>query len=160
MFLLLALACAPSLPDPSGPAATDDTAAQADTGQADTAAPDDSGGAGETADSAQEAGFAEVFSLLVSRCASCHEDSYIPSYIDSQDAAATYAMLTDQTPRTGGGDPYVMPGDPAGSLLYEKILPDPAEGTIMPPPTSREDPLTDDEVALIQRWIAAGAEGP
>lgn len=162
MILLLALACSPSLPDLSTEKTAEDTGAQTDSG-----ATEDSGGeesaepedSGETGEPSQDAEFSAVFSLLVESCASCHEDSYIPSYIDSNDAEATYAMLLELTPRSDEGGHYVVPGDPDASLLYEKINPNPAEGTIMPPPTSREPALTADEVALVQRWIAAGAPG-
>jgi uncharacterized membrane protein len=152
--------CDLPLTDTQQPTQTEDSSSPEDSG-----APADSASEGEGEDSAEtgsstQADFATVYALLVSRCAACHEDSYNAEYIDSADASATYAMLLDLTPRSDGSARYVVPGDPDRSLLFEKINPEPADGTIMPPPSSREEALSDDEVALIRDWIAAGAEGP
>ena len=58
----------------------------------------------------------------------------------------------------GGADgvPAIVPGDVGKSLLLHRVQStDPDE--VMPP---KGDPLTDEEIALIEKWIAGGAEWP
>lgn len=50
----------------------------------------------------------------------------------------------------------IVPGNPAGSLLIERINSSDAD-MIMPPPKSNKS-LTDDQRALLRRWIEEGAE--
>lgn len=55
-----------------------------------------------------------------------------------------------------GGYAAVAPGDPENSeLLFRVAHNDPDE--LMPPPESKLDPLTTDEIALMRRWIEQGA---
>ncbi len=59
----------------------------------------------------------------------------------------------DAVMNTGDHAPVVIPGDPEGSLLAQKILGTHTEGTIMPP----SGMMTEDIIAIILDWIAAGA---
>ena len=49
----------------------------------------------------------------------------------------------------------VLPGDPDGSELYQLITRRPGDETVMPPPSAKR--LTTEDVAVVRRWIAAGA---
>ena len=66
--------------------------------------------------------------------------------------------LDDRTLALKGGDSgkAIVPGDPAKSLIIERILhSDPDE--VMPPP-DKKDRLKPEQVALIRKWIEEGAE--
>jgi len=95
------------------------------------------------------AGEAETFfetsvrPLLVARCQGCHGARVAES-----------GLRLDHLPallRGGDGGPVVQPGDPAASRLLAAVrrTAEPA----MPP----DEPLPADEVAILERWIAAGA---
>lgn len=50
-----------------------------------------------------------------------------------------------------GGDMLVAPGDPAGSLLYQKVsMETPPCGSRMP---LAQDPLSDEEIGCVASWI-------
>lgn len=56
-----------------------------------------------------------------------------------------------------GGDSgkAIVPGDPAASLILERVThPDP--DTVMPPP-DKKPPLTPEQIAILRQWIAEGA---
>ena len=66
--------------------------------------------------------------------------------------------LDDRTLALKGGDSgkAIVPGDPAKSLIIERIFhSDPDE--VMPPPDKKER-LKPEQVALIKKWIEEGAE--
>ena len=63
--------------------------------------------------------------------------------------ASTYEKVMT----SGDNAPVVIPGDPDGSILAQKLLNTQTFGTIMPPGSK----LPDDEIELILSWIAAGA---
>jgi hypothetical protein len=73
---------------------------------------------------------------------------------DDRDAA--YAALIDHTStsRDCAGMPYVVPGDPEGSLFYTKFLNDPGCGERMP---LGGGALPANELEMVRSWIAAGA---
>jgi hypothetical protein len=54
---------------------------------------------------------------------------------------------------SGAHGPAVIPGDPQGSLLAQKLLGTQAEGAIMPPAGA----LPQSKIQIILDWIAAGA---
>ena len=134
-----------------GPVATAGTAAPTAAG---TAAP--SGGA---------ATFAAVLEILADRknnCGTCHKVAMAGGGLvfDPADKAATWAALVGPASKgidgsSCAGKVYVVPGNPDGSLLYDKVskvkpscgLRMPASGVI----------LDDPEIATIKAWIMAGA---
>ncbi|MCK5317104.1 MAG: hypothetical protein KAJ55_04285, partial [Anaerolineales bacterium] len=61
----------------------------------------------------------------------------------------TYRSVMD----SGDNSPVVIPGDPEGSLLGQKILGAQTEGTVMPP-GGRMDA---EDIQIILDWITAGA---
>jgi hypothetical protein len=92
----------------------------------------------------------DVRPILSDKCFACH----------GPDEAGRQAGLRLDT-REGafadrGGRPAIVPGDPAASLLLQRIV-HKSEALRMPP-RSAGPRLTDKEVDLIRRWIEQGAE--
>ncbi len=61
-----------------------------------------------------------------------------------------------------GGDsglPAIVPGNPAKSRLLE-LVKGSQTGEVMPPEDSGREPLSAAEIALLEKWIAAGAQWP
>jgi hypothetical protein len=88
----------------------------------------------------------EVRPVLVRACLSCHGPAKQRSSLrlDSRDA-----MLTG-----GDGGPAVVPGKPADSPLVSAVA---HRGPLKMPPDKK---LTDREVAVLTRWVEAGAPWP
>lgn len=94
-----------------------------------------------------------VRSILSNRCFACHG----PDDAERQggirlDKIESFLAAADS------GLPPVIPQQPADSELLRRVA-SADDGERMPPP-SFGAPLTQDEVALIQRWIQLGAELP
>lgn len=87
----------------------------------------------------------QIQPIFNASCTSCHggtSDVYLNSY------TATMASVGDKYDKK-----IVSPGDPAGSPLYEKLLPNPSKGARMP----IGGQLTQAQIDLIRTWIAEGA---
>lgn len=155
MFLLLALACTteplPRTDDGVDPAA-EDTASE-DTASEDTASAD-------TAGEPDAPSFTEALYVLEAGCGTCHTSAYIGRFLEDGDAAASYALLLNADPHSAPTLRYVVPGDPDASLIIRRLVDDPELGEAMPPEDTYAIALTEDQIALLRRWIAAGAEGP
>ncbi|KAJ3048955.1 hypothetical protein HK102_012599, partial [Quaeritorhiza haematococci] len=89
---------------------------------------------------------AEIRPLLVERCQSCHGP-------EKQKAGL---RLDARAALIEGGDtgPAVVPGDPANSLLIEAVR---QTGDLQMPPKEKLPP---EQIAALERWIAAGAPWP
>lgn len=94
----------------------------------------------------------EVRPLLSDRCFACH----------GPDAAHREAelRLDDRENLTADREGYavVVPGKPNESALLQRILS--SDPDIVMPPPHLNKPLTESEVDILRRWIAAGAEFP
>jgi hypothetical protein len=94
----------------------------------------------------------DVHPILASHCFACH----------GPDEGSRGGMLRlDQrngvlAPREQGRPPVVVPGNPAASLLYQRIT---AEKRPMPPVADGK-PLSAAQIDVLRRWIAQGAEYP
>src|SRR5437773_6748048 len=90
----------------------------------------------------------DVKPILEKRCFACH------AALKQQ---AELRLDTGAAIRRGGSEgPAVKPGDPAGSLVIERVsATDAAER--MPPEGA---PLTAEEIATLTAWIKAGAASP
>ena len=90
-------------------------------------------------------------------CASCHTDvGRTPSGGTNLKAGASFAALVNVPSNAKAGAIRVIPGNPNGSYLIQKLEGDGGiVGTRMP----RTGPpfLTDAQVKMIRDWIAAGA---
>ena len=93
---------------------------------------------------------AEVYPLLQNKCFGCHGG-------DAKEIRGEYDLTTLEGMLTGGesGDASIVPGRPDESPLVQAIL---WNGSEMPP--KENDRLTDDEVAVVKKWILAGAPWP
>ena len=85
---------------------------------------------------------ADVLPVLAESCGLCHGAA-------GGWSAATY----DEVVNSGLNAPAVIPGDPEGSLLVQRLRAAQTGDGLMPP----SGPLPADETELIVRWIAAGA---
>lgn len=98
------------------------------------------GGDGAPPPDATEVSFGEdVLPILEQRCSACHGEAGGWS-VDSYEAVMS----------SGASGPEVVPGDPDGSILGQRILG--TVGALMPP-----QGMPDEEVDIIIAWIAAGA---
>jgi mono/diheme cytochrome c family protein len=85
---------------------------------------------------------ADVQPIFDVKCVFCHGD------LGGWDGSSYEAAMT-----SGDNAPVVIPGDPEGSLLGQKLLGTHTEGTIMPPGGM----LPENEIQVILDWIEAGA---
>lgn len=92
----------------------------------------------------------QVKPILAKRCYTCH---------GALQQQASLRVDTAESVRKGGdGGPAVEPGSSSGSLLLDAITG--AKGLRRMPPKDEGAPLTDDEIALLKRWIDQGAVAP
>ena len=93
--------------------------------------------------------FKQIRPLLESRCYDCHQG----------DKAQGGLRIDDHRSVLSGGDsdgPAIIPGNIDKSALIHRITSEDGE-VVMPP---KGDPLTDEEVALLKRWVQDGAVWP
>ena len=98
--------------------------------------------------SAAQPGWQEVAAIFQERCTLCHAGKGAPLGV----------RLTDHEAVLAGGDdgPVVVPGDPDASELVRRI-----RGESLPRmPLTGPPYLSDERIATIEGWIAAGAPGP
>ena len=86
--------------------------------------------------------------LLAVRCLECHAGQD-PQGSLALDTAAAFA-------RGGQTGPAVVPGDADASLLVRAVRRQDPAVSPMPP----EEPLSADEIALVEAWVASGARWP
>ena len=93
---------------------------------------------------------AKIRPLLVSRCLACH----------GGEKASGGLTLDTRDGWQAGGDSgaAIMPGDPGASLVVRAVKR--ADGVSAMPPAEAGPPLTADEIAALETWIAAGAPDP
>jgi hypothetical protein len=101
---------------------------------------------GSTAACSDEPVFSrDILPLLSEKCFACHGP-------DPDQRKADLRLDT----REGAVLSAIVPGRPDGSELLRRVRSDDPE-ELMPPPDSHSKPLTPEQTALLERWIAAGA---
>ncbi|MHC4108501.1 MAG: c-type cytochrome domain-containing protein [Planctomycetota bacterium] len=85
--------------------------------------------------------------LLVARCSECHGPQRQKAGLVLDPIAEAFNRDRDEW--------VIVPGEPEQSLLVERIRLEADHPDRMP---KRGDPLSTDEITLIERWIAQGAE--
>jgi len=85
---------------------------------------------------------ADVRPLFRAKCLSCHGDGNLKGELN---LATPGGIL-----KGGESGPVIVPGKPDDSLLYERV-----HSGEMPPDS--KNPLSKEEITLIEQWIAAGA---
>ena len=90
--------------------------------------------------------YSEVRPLFQAKCQGCHQPAK---------AKGDFIMMDFAKLVAGGesGDPAIVAGDPARSLLVEQITP--VDGKAEMPP--KDEPLHEIEIELVRKWIAEGA---
>jgi hypothetical protein len=93
----------------------------------------------------------QIRPLLSDRCFRCHGPD-----ASRRKAKLRLDLREGAFKKLDGGWAVVKPGDPSKSELVRRITTDDTDD-MMPPPESKLS-LTDDEKALLTRWVAEGAE--
>lgn len=98
--------------------------------------------------------FKEVFA--VSQCSLCHAATVPGIAFDPSSIATIRRTVQEDTAPKCDGKPYITPGDPSRSFLFDVISKDePGCGVERMP--QGQFPLTDEQIALVRTWIAQGA---
>ena len=93
----------------------------------------------------------QIKSLLSNRCIACHGP-------DEENREAGLRLDTfDGATRDLDGYSAIVPGDPKESEMIFRISL-PADDEEVMPPKGKGKPITDQEVALLEKWVAQGAE--
>src|SRR5216684_1580977 len=88
--------------------------------------------------------YREVVPIFKRSCTGCHHPGKLKGQLD----LTTYEAFL----KGGKHGPAFKPGDPKTSTIMDEI------GGAEPSMPKEGDPLTQDEVAMIERWIAQGAK--
>ncbi len=89
----------------------------------------------------------EIAPIFVQNCIACHN----PKKSESKYVMTTFAQLAKGGQQ--GEGVTLIPGDTEGSLLVEMIRPDG-----QPRMPYKQDPLSPDKIALIEKWVKEGAK--
>ncbi|MEX0726653.1 MAG: c-type cytochrome domain-containing protein, partial [Planctomycetaceae bacterium] len=103
-------------------------------------------------DAADEVNFSrDILPILSDRCFHCHGPE--PTHREAD------LRLDEQAAATAdrGGHAAIVPGDPAASELLSRISSDDPD-VLMPPPASRREKLSPEEIQKFRVWIAGGAK--
>lgn len=92
----------------------------------------------------------DVLPILSESCFHCH--GFDPN---TRDAELRLDQFADAT-KDRGGYAAIVPGDPDASEIIVRMT-EPIASARMPPPHENK-PLTDEQIAVIKRWIKQGAE--
>ncbi len=110
-----------------------------------------SGGGGDPQSVSFEADVQPIFD---ENCVTCHQSSGAPQGLVLEDGKSWHSLLHGRSAESKLA--LVAPGRPDESYLFHKLAGTQTRtgsGAQMPP----GDPLAPDKVAIVQRWIAAGA---
>jgi hypothetical protein len=120
------------------------------------AKPNASGSSGMAADTSGGISFHDhIFPLLEERCLDCHGEPYVKNGRTIHPKAGL-ALDSYEAVLKGNLDGAIIErGNHEESTLYVVITLDPDDSEIMPP---KGDPLSEDEIEMIQKWINEGAK--
>ncbi|HEY1048998.1 MAG TPA: c-type cytochrome domain-containing protein [Prosthecobacter sp.] len=91
----------------------------------------------------------EVRPVLQQHCLACHNGMMPPPALNLTNAETAF--------RTRPGGAWIVPGDPASSLLIKAVE---RGGTHMKMMPRTEVSLTDDQIGMLREWIEDGAYWP
>jgi hypothetical protein len=113
-------------------------------------------GGGGVADTSGGISFHDhIFPILEERCLDCHGEPYVKNGRTIHPKAGL-ALDTYEAVLKGNLDGAIIErGNHEESTLYVVITLDPDDSEIMPP---KGDPLSEDEIKMIQKWINEGAK--
>ena len=92
----------------------------------------------------------DIRPLLNKNCTTCHGGV-------KQAGEVSFIYREEALGKGESGKPVIVPGDPAASEMIRRIKSDDPDEK-MPPPAEHPHPLEPEQVALLERWIAEGAE--
>jgi len=123
-------------------------------GDGDTAGP-----LGDGDDASGEATWTQVQELLASECGRCHTTRIRAELTGLDEYDEGYAMLVGRPSEQLPSMMLVSPGEPESSYLLHKLLGTQLDigGEDDPMPPEARNPLTDEDIALVEAWILAGA---
>jgi hypothetical protein len=103
--------------------------------------------------------FAVIQQIFIDDCVDCHTTG---SDLDLSPGVSWNDLIGQAPPSSEAcGKTLVVPGDPSGSYLYQKLSSDaPCAGLRMPRTEFGSAPLPACVLALVHDWIASGAPGP
>ena len=93
----------------------------------------------------------DVQPILAGRCFKCHGPDE-----ETQEAGLRLDRRESAVAELDSGDRALVPGDPAASMLLERVVTD--DEDLRMPPTSEGDGLSPAEIDVLREWIAAGAD--
>ncbi|NOZ95487.1 MAG: hypothetical protein GXP47_12240 [Acidobacteria bacterium] len=99
----------------------------------------------------------QVEKLFVKRCGGCHNAEKAKGKL-ILDPGVGYAHLVDRASSKAPDMVLVKPGDPDGSLLWQKLQGTQREGKAMPLTPYGWKKLPGEDLELVRRWIASGAK--
>lgn len=88
----------------------------------------------------------DIRPILAEKCYACH----------GPDSGTREAELRLDT-QEGSHEWAIIPGDPDSSEVVARVASEDPEAR-MPPPASKKEPLTPEQIDLLKRWIKAGAK--
>lgn len=91
----------------------------------------------------------EVRPVLQRHCLACHNGVLPPPFLDLRSAETAF--------RPGKSGPFIVPGNPARSLLITAVERGGTHAKMMP---RTELSLTDDQIGMLREWIEDGAYWP
>ncbi len=96
----------------------------------------------------------EVLPILSDHCFECH--GFDPGSRSPKDEPLRLDLFASATATRSHGGKAAIPGNPSSSLLIQRVRSDDPE-LVMPPPKSHK-PLNKEQIRILERWIASGAE--
>jgi len=93
----------------------------------------------------------DIRPILTGRCFRCHGPDG-----ETREAGLRLDVREDATAELESGERAIVPGEPTSSMLIERVASD--EPYYRMPPEGTGQPLNADEIDLLTRWIASGAE--
>jgi len=93
----------------------------------------------------------EIQPILAEHCARCHG-------VDAETRESGLRLDVREAALAGGdsGEPAIVPGDPDGSALFERVAT--GDESMVMPPVDENKPLSDRQIETLRRWIRQGAD--
>lgn len=103
----------------------------------------------------------QILPIFEERCMKCHREPYEDERGRMKKPKGGLRMDTPEEFLKGGesaedGEQSLVPGKPDESLTVKLIMLPEDDDDVMPP-EGKADHLTEDEIALVKKWIAEGA---
>ena len=91
----------------------------------------------------------QVKPVLEAKCVTCHNRKALPGHMSLENRA--------EAMKSGALGTFIVPGHPENSLLVSNVHSAHSKMSVMP---AVGDRLTDDEYAILKKWVQEGARWP